>query len=178
MAHNRREEQAPTMEFEEFVRDALPRLTKLGRGIAPSREDANDLIAETLFRAYRRWRKISKMDNPSAYVKQMLVHLSIDENRSRLSRNRTEARLALSESRQLTFGSNAVTAVNDREAARVKLAALTSRERCALVLRHYMDLDYKQIGEMMSIQESSARSLVRRAVQHVTQAANDHDVSS
>src|SRR5260370_1111465 len=76
--------------FEEFVAGSSSRLFGLARLLTGgNRAGAEDLLQGAFERAYWHWRRISPRGDPERYVRQMLVHASVD--RWRRLRRRPEA---------------------------------------------------------------------------------------
>ena len=65
--------------FEELVAGSSARLFTLARLLTGGhRAEAEDLLQGTFERAYRRWGRISRREDPERYVRQMLVNASVD----------------------------------------------------------------------------------------------------
>ncbi len=47
---------------------------------------AEDLVQESLARVFVRWRKVSRMDNPAAYARRVLVNAHVSNRRLRRNR--------------------------------------------------------------------------------------------
>ena len=63
-------------------------------------------------------------------------------------------------------------ALTEHDAVWRMLAKLPTRERTAIVLRYYEDLDYAAIAAVLGIKESTARAAVSRALASL-RAADD-----
>ena len=65
--------------FEELVAGSSARLFTLARLLTGGhRAEAEDLLQGAFERAYRRWGRISRREDPERYVRQMLVNASVD----------------------------------------------------------------------------------------------------
>lgn len=157
-------------DFDAFARDALPSLTALGRAVSVSRDDASDLVSETLFRCFRKWRVVSSMENPMAYARKILSNLSVDHKRREARRPELES---LNQQRGRVHDRDLSADAISRERTRTMLSQLDPKERTVLVLRYYMDLDFKQIGEVLDMNESTVRSWSHRALAKVRKQAAD-----
>ncbi len=136
--------------------DPVRRAVTLAVGNAAMAEDATQ---EAFARAYRRWARVSEMDDPRAWV----IVVAINIARRAFSRRRllpwTGPDPVSSEDVALLVATSAtVTAL---------LAGLTRRQRTALVLRYLADLSYADIGRAMGCAESTARATVHQALQRL-----------
>jgi len=148
------------MLFEEFVSDRGDPLLRLAFVLTGDRFRAEDLTQTVLAETYNRWSRISKANDPDAYVRKMLVHANIDWHRRRWSRERP-----------VDMGQDVLTHVDhadqigDQDEMRVLLLRLAPRARTVLVLRYYLDMDDIAIADMMNIKLSSVRTAASRALE-------------
>ena len=69
--------------FEEYAATAWPWLYRCSYLLAGNHADAEDLAQQTLLQAYRSWGKVSRADQPKAYLRRMLTNLHISQHRPR-----------------------------------------------------------------------------------------------
>ena len=63
---------------------------------------------------------------------------------------------------------------NERmQAIRDQVMALPERQRNAVLMHKYQDMDYKQIGEVLKLSESATKSLLFRAYQTLRERLKD-----
>ncbi|MBB5791923.1 SigE family RNA polymerase sigma factor [Jiangella mangrovi] len=151
--------------FEEWAGSRLVRLKRIAVLLAGNHADADDLLQETLTKAYVGWRKVSRADDPDAYVRAMLVNTHISAARSRARRTQRD-RLAASPE-----GIDTVPDVVDRSALSAALAELGARQRAVVVLRYYCDLPDPQIAALLGCSEGTVRSQAARALAHLRAGA-------
>lgn len=140
------------MTFEEYVHGRGPALVRLARLLTGDVHRADDLVQDTLARAYVHWRRIAKADRPDVYVRRMLVNANISWWRRKSSR---ELALADIPDRPSTrdIGGEAA----DRDAMWRLVGTLPPRQRSVLVLRYYEDLDDAAIAEILECSTSTVR---------------------
>jgi RNA polymerase sigma-70 factor (ECF subfamily) len=56
---------------------------------------------------------------------------------------------------------------------RAQVMALPERQRMAVLMHKYQELDYKQIGEVLKLSESATKSLLFRAYQTLREKLKD-----
>jgi RNA polymerase sigma-70 factor (ECF subfamily) len=59
------------------------------------------------------------------------------------------------------------------QAIRDQVMALPERQRNAVLMHKYQDMDYKQIGEVLKLSESATKSLLFRAYQTLRERLKD-----
>jgi len=116
--------------------------------------EAEDIGQEAFVLVLERWDRVSAMVDPVGY----LYRVAMNVLRSRYRR----ARLA---SRRLFSGiqPDAIGDVDERDAISRLLAALTPRQRAALVLTTLLDYSSDEAGQILGMPGSSVRVLTTRA---------------
>ncbi len=74
--------------------------------------------------------------------------------------------------------SNPAAAVEDRDYLRRALAALPPKQRTALVLRYYLDLNDVEISRVMDCRRTTVRSHVRRRIRALQSAQDPTEETS
>jgi len=120
---------------------------------------AEDLVSDVLCRAFERWDRISRMAEPNAYVRRMIVNDYLSWHR-RLARTspRAEVEPAVA---PLTDGADERA---ERDAMISRLAGLPRRQRTAVVLRYYVGLSDAEIAAEMGCRVPTVRSQISRAL--------------
>ncbi|TQF05509.1 SigE family RNA polymerase sigma factor [Kitasatospora acidiphila] len=117
---------------------------------------AEDLAQETLARLFARWRKISRLDNPTAYAQTVLVNTFLTHRRRRSSGEHVTS----------TFSEQPVhdTEPELRLALLKALGELPVQDRTVLVLRYWEDRSVEETAAMMRLSASGVRSRAARAL--------------
>lgn len=145
------------VDFDDWVAARGPALMRLAYYLTGSRTDAEDAVQDALSRALPRWKRISTMNDPDAYVRRMVYNAHI--SRWRKTRN-LEVLVDAFEERPLIDG----VAAEDRDRMWRACLALPAAQRTAVVLRFYEDLDYSEIAALTGAREGSVRVNVSRGV--------------
>ena len=143
-------------EFVEFVRrHALP-LRRTAFLLCGDWHRAEDLVQTSLAKLFRVWPRVRRMDQPEAYARRILVRTSIDESRRLWRRERSSASLPD------LAGPDPDTdlSVDLRRA----LAALPTRQRATLVLRHWADLPIHEVAKLLRCTEGTVKSQSAKAL--------------
>jgi RNA polymerase sigma-70 factor (sigma-E family) len=130
--------------FEEYVLARGPALVRLARLLAGNDHHAEDLVQDVLARAYPRWGRICRTDQPDLYLRRMLVNANVSWWRRRSSRE-----LAVAEIADRPLPDDLGVIAVERDAMWQQVVALPARQRAVLVLRYYEDLDDAAIAEIL-----------------------------
>ncbi|WP_346042703.1 SigE family RNA polymerase sigma factor [Actinomadura chokoriensis] len=150
-------------EFERFFRRHHRELARLAVVMLGDLDGADDLAADVMAAAWRRWDRVRAADQPLAYVRRMVVNMS----RSRIrvlvrERDRVERMGAGFDER--LCGPD-VPAIVDVRAA---LLRLPQRKRACVVLRLAFDMSEKETAEALGIAVGTVKSQTAKGVAELT----------
>jgi RNA polymerase sigma-70 factor (sigma-E family) len=144
-------------DFSAFVMSRWPGLVRLAFGLTGNRWAAEDIAQATLARAYVAWRRVSRADDPDAYLRRILVNTS----------NRRFRRPRVAEQPgdpPETAVEGPADLVGERAALLTALRQLPPRQRAVVVLRYWEDLTDTQIGGALGCSPGTVRSQLSRAL--------------
>lgn len=154
------ETQLPPLELEvpndDFDAFFLARYDSLTRSLAAAfgdREVAAEAVQEAFVRAYTRWRRVRRLDNPTAWVRRVAINLLRDQHRRRGRRDRAVERLAAMTPLQTvdpdrTPGEGGVLQ---------HLQCLPPQQRLAVALFYLEDASVADVARAMSISEGAVK---------------------
>jgi len=119
---------------------------------------AEELAQDALARVCRDWRRVRRMDHPSAWASRVAINLANSHFRRRSAERRARERLAARPDE--TAELDTALALGVRQAA----AALPPRQRTALLLHYFCDLPFAQAADLMGSPEPTVKSLARRGI--------------
>ena len=121
---------------------------------------AEEIAEEALIRVCERWPKVRQMAAPGAWAHRVAMNLAKSRFRRRILERRVAATMRTTE---------AVDAPHPEDvlAVRAAMRQLGSRQREAVVLRHFLGFSVKEAAEAMRISPGALRSLTHRAGQHL-----------
>jgi RNA polymerase sigma-70 factor (sigma-E family) len=143
--------------FAEYVAASMTSLRRLAFMLCHDWHRADDLVQATVTRLYVRWARAATADSLDAYVRTILFREFLHEARSSWAR-----RVHLTGEVPVTAA-----AVPDREAAmdlQTAIADLPPRQRAALVLRFYCDLNVEQSAQLLGCSQGTVKSQTARAL--------------
>jgi RNA polymerase sigma-70 factor (sigma-E family) len=157
--------------MEELYTANAQRAGRLAYFLVGDRELAQDLVQEAFLRVFARWGNLREPQSFAAYLNRTIVNLA----------NKTHRRRGV-ERRYLEKhpGFEAVAPERDYETADElwrQLQSLPKRQRTAVVLRYYEDLNDHQAAEAMGCSETAVASLVQRALGTLRKNAPPAEVS-
>lgn len=117
--------------------------------ICGDREMAADCVQDAFVKAYTRWRKISRYDQPLAWVRRVAINRLRDHGRKKVRGERAMARLGAED------------AVFDAEPESMDLAAvlgqLPQQQRIAAALFYVEELSVAEIAESMGLSAGAVK---------------------
>ncbi|WP_225853988.1 SigE family RNA polymerase sigma factor [Micromonospora sp. AMSO31t] len=132
-------------DFRVFVQGIAPSLHRTAYLLCGDWYLADDLVQETLARAYSHWRKVQRADSPSAYVRRILIN----ESRRNWRRNRKVTVHPDVGVADLAAGDLSEEVVN-RDALLQALQSLPARQRATVVLR-FLEGVVRLLGQMPEV---------------------------
>jgi RNA polymerase sigma factor (sigma-70 family) len=150
--------------FEEIYVVTWPRLCRYAWALVRHQEDAEDVAAEAVRRAYAAWREgRGPAGDPTPWLFLIARRIVIDR-----SKRRVHPWLPLSASAAASAAGASAADPIDRVEAAVWFgqlrACLSARQYEAIVLRYVFDLDDSQIGQVMGLSAAGVRTNVSRGV--------------
>jgi RNA polymerase sigma-70 factor (ECF subfamily) len=142
----------------EFLHTSYPRLVAAVALAGGSRAAAEDAVQEALLRAWERSDRGEQVESLDAWVATVALNLS----RSALRRLRSERR---SKARLRASGWADDHALSSDRAVDVDraLAGLPRRQREAVVLRYYLQMDTREVATVLRVSEGTVKSTLSRA---------------
>jgi RNA polymerase sigma factor (sigma-70 family) len=158
--------------FQAFIAANRPLWMKLAVRILENREEAEDVVQETLATL---WEKRNSLEvvNPGAYVARA-IWLNALKRRTRRKVHLPLDQVAEPEASQefQPMESGPLSHLNQLEGA---LKGLPEEQRQVLRMRYQMDLSFKEIGEVLQISLNTAASRTRYALKTLRKILNPHD---
>jgi RNA polymerase sigma factor (sigma-70 family) len=155
---------ASVADVEALYRDRYPHFLRVARLITGDEARAHDAVQEGFADALRGRGSFRGSGSLDAWVWRAVVRAS--------TRQRSRAELQLPADRELVT-SNGLPSAEDR-ALRVWIAALPERQRLAVFLRYWADLDYRAIADALGVEVgtvsatlASAHAALRKALVEV-----------
>jgi RNA polymerase sigma-70 factor (ECF subfamily) len=125
--------------------------------IVGNAQEAEELMQDAFLKVWERWDRVSRMDNPAGY----LCRIAVNGARSRIRRLRLAARRTIAAATPPTPDPFADVDLRD-ELVRA-LAALSERQRMALVLNDLMDVPAEDSARLLRVKPPTVRSLASQA---------------
>ena len=142
--------------FADFVRAHTAALLRTATLLTRSPVAAEELVQDTLAHLFPRWGAVRAAASPIAYVRRSLVNRHLSSQR----RVRPVTELPDLVDPDADFARR----LDDRDELRRLLDGLATRQRTALVLRYFHDLDDAGVADAMGCRVGTVRSLISRAL--------------
>jgi RNA polymerase sigma-70 factor (ECF subfamily) len=122
-----------------------------------STEDAADAVQDAFVRAYGRWDRISRYDDPAAWIRHVAINRLRDGFRRTTRARRALARLGAMAEREAEPPLADDNGALDVEVLARRLAALSRQQRLALTLFYVEDLSVAEVARSMGISPGAVK---------------------
>ncbi|HEY0902883.1 MAG TPA: SigE family RNA polymerase sigma factor [Marmoricola sp.] len=148
--------------YEEYAAAAWPALYRSSYLLTGNHADAEDLAQQTLLQAYRSWAKVSRADQPAAYVRRMQTNLFISQRRPQ--GRRMELLTDAPPEPRPASRSGQTAGPEDRMVLWPHIASLPPQQRAVIVLRYYEQLSEREIADALGCSTGNVKSTAHRAL--------------
>lgn len=150
-----------TSDYDAFYVATRVRLLRQLTAMTGDAEEAADVLQEAYARAWQRWRRVSRMDDPAAWVRVVAWRIAVSHHRHTV--------VGRDRARKL-FGSGSTSGRGDQSGQRDEvmdvrsaLRALSAEHRRALVLYEMCGLSVSQVAAETGVAEGTVKSRLARA---------------
>ena len=144
--------------FDSWATPRAPALLRFAYLVTGDQHAAEDAVQAALASAFETWPRVRSADNPDGYVRRMIVNAHVSRWRRFGRRESPVPDVHLPDVPDRADG------VASSAAVWAACADLPVKQRAAIVLRYYEDLDYAEIARVLDCAEATARSHVHRAL--------------
>ena len=149
-----------TVDFEELVETESRGLIAAVYTIVGDQHRSEEIVQEAFERGYRRWRRVSRLDRPGAWVRRVAINEAISTTRRRATETQALARLDGLADRG---GAPDQFAALDDEGVWAEVRRLPADQAAVVALRYGADLGIDDIAETMHLTAPAVKSLLHRA---------------
>ena len=118
-------------DFDAFFAVAWPRLLRTTYGVTGDRQLAEDALQTAFSKAYAAWSRVSRADDPIAYVRTIILHAALAQQRKAAVRRETTVR-AMPEPGSTGGTPTGEDALLERDEVWAAIAELPPRQRAVL----------------------------------------------
>ncbi|MFJ4670566.1 SigE family RNA polymerase sigma factor [Kitasatospora purpeofusca] len=146
--------------FEGFAATRWRRLVRTAYLLTGDYHEAEDVVQATLAKVFRSWPRISRLDEPDAYVHRALVNNNLSRHRRRRVR---QLLVPVLPERAHSAGAGHRD-VEERSVLLQALAELPPRQRAVVVLRYWEDMGEQQVAEVLGCSAGNVKSQASRGL--------------
>jgi RNA polymerase sigma-70 factor (sigma-E family) len=147
-------------DFDRFVAEHGRELECYAFVLSGDSATAQDLVQTALLKAYRRWRRVSQVEHPAAYVRKILTNTYLDLRRRPIEHSVAELPDLVADGLLVDPGNRVVAADEIRRA----LTVLSPQQRAVIVLRHLAGLDDAAIADELGCSQGTVRTHASRGL--------------
>jgi RNA polymerase sigma-70 factor (sigma-E family) len=140
-------------DFADFFAAAWPRLLRTTYAVTGDLQLAEDTLQTAFARAYAAWARVSRADEPLAYVRRMAINAALQHHR-RASTRRESVVEVIREQPQRDPEDDWLA----HDEVWIAIRALPPRQRAVVVLRYYEDLSERQIADVLRCRPGTVKS--------------------
>lgn len=145
-------------DFDTYAAARWPRLVRTAYLLTGDHHEAEDLVQSTLAKVFLGWSRISRLDEPDAYVHWALVNNNLSRFRKRRVVQLLTPRLP-----ERTRPDPHVH-IEERALLLAALATLPPRQRAVVVLRYWEDLSEQQVADILGCSPGNVKSQASRGL--------------
>lgn len=155
----------PTAErFDEFFLGTNQALFRALWLVTRNRSEAEEVAQDAYLKVWERWDRVAKMDSPEGYLHRTAMNVW----RSRARRATVSIRKVI----HPASAHDAFTELESRDAVVRAMAALTPRQRAAIVLTELLDMTSEEAAKALGVRPSTVRVLTARARTRLREGMN------
>lgn len=148
------------IDFGELVEQESRGLVAAVSAFVGDRHRAEEIVQDAFERCYRRWRRVSQLDKPGAWVRRVAINAAISSTRRTTSERRAVERLGARDAAGPS-GPDPLDALDDFQVW-AAVRALPGDQAAAIALRYGADLSVDEVAATLEISTSAAKSLLHR----------------
>lgn len=149
---------SPKTAFEVLYHAEYPQLARLAYAMCGNRTEAEELAQEVLTRAFANWETVSRLDQPGAWCRRVLLNDVIGRSRRRSTDRRKRGLFAVPER-----STDSADGSSEAELLWAEVRRLPQRQAQAVALVYGLDLSAADAGEVLGLDASSVRSHLHTA---------------
>jgi RNA polymerase sigma-70 factor (ECF subfamily) len=154
--------------FAWFFTAEYPNVVRLLTVVVHDRSAAEDLAQDAFVRLHHHWEKVSRYDNPEAWVRRVAL------NRAFSWRRREARRRDLERAAELRPGVAAGPDA-DREDVVRAVRSLPPRDRALVALYHLEDRPLAEVAEVLDLRPGAAKVALHRARRRLAELLSDRE---
>ena len=155
--------------FAWFFTTEYPQVVRLLTVVVHDRSHAEDLAQEAFVRLHRNWEKVSRYENPEAWVRRVAL------NRAFSWRRREGRRHDLERLAETRHPAHVPPPDGDRTDVVRALGALPPRDRALVVLYHLEDRPLSEVAEVLGLTHGGAKVALHRARRRLAHLLDDRE---
>jgi RNA polymerase sigma-70 factor (ECF subfamily) len=159
--------EAGALSFDAFFQDEAPQLFRRMCLVTGDRGEAEEILQDAFLSLFERWDRVASMDDPVGYL-----------YRTAFNRWKRRSRRAARELRTFTGAvdrQDEFAGVDQRDALGRGLAALTPRQRAAIVLTEMLGYTSPEAAELLGVRDVTVRALASQGRATLRTVLGDDD---
>ncbi|CAN5752059.1 SigE family RNA polymerase sigma factor [soil metagenome] len=148
-------------DFADLVAAESQGLVAAVTAIVGDRHRAEEIVQEAFERCFRRWKRVSRLDRPGAWVRRVAINEAISVARRSSSERRAVQRLGAMAAPPGGVVTDQLATLDD-EGVWAEVRALPGDQAAAIALRYGADLSIGDLADTLQVTAPAAKSLLHR----------------
>lgn len=155
---------ATAADFDALFVAGYPKLVRTVSFVCGDADVAADCVADAFERAYVRWRRVSRLEDPLGWVRRVAINRATDVHRRRSRGRRAIERLAgrPETARPAEVGLSEASAFRDSELA-AAVTDLSPQQRAVVALHYLDDLSVAEVADAMGLSAGAVKYHLHQA---------------
>jgi RNA polymerase sigma-70 factor (ECF subfamily) len=126
-------------------------------------EAAADCVADAFERAFVRWRRVSRLEDPVGWIRRVAINRAIDQGRRRRRRDRAVERLSVEHGGESSTDEGIESAGGADTTLTAAVATLSRQQRAVVALFYVDDLTVAEVAATMELSEGAVKYHLHQA---------------
>lgn len=157
-------------DFDSFFSETWPRMFRVAYAMTGDAGSAEDSLQSAYARAFSLWHRVSRADQPDAYLRRMVVNEVIGSRRYGWGRRERPHEHI----RSTDAVASPEDAVVSRDHLWTAVQTLPPRQRAVVVLRYYEDLSETEIAGVLGCSRGTVKSQASKALDNLRRTGGLH----
>jgi RNA polymerase sigma factor (sigma-70 family) len=149
------------VDFAQLVESESRGLVAAVYAIVGDRHRSEEIVQDAFERCYRRWRRVSRLDRPGAWVRRVAINAAISSARRSSNERRAVQRLGALADRPGAAAGDPLGTFDDEDVW-AAVRALPDDQAAAIALRYGADVGIDEIAATLQLTAPAVKSLLHR----------------
>lgn len=163
-------------DFRKIYNSVMQTLFRVSYRIVNDEEAAEDLVHDSLIKMREKKLVFPSLDDAKFWLIRVVKNASLNYAKRKTREKRAYERALREDTRKSESGETELLKAETIEKTKAALEKLPENLRVVLILREYVELNYKEIGRVLGISEGNVKVRIFRAREQLAKIIGENDV--